>query len=496
VSSKKVSNILAGGVFKKKKVFLIVLFLLICLIVVIGKFVFFSDKSTPNIVLIIIDTLRSDRLGCYGFDKIVSPEIDEMAKHGVLFENVISQCSWTRPSIASMLTSRYPRTVGVVKEFPDILNNKYLTLAEVLKANGFRTIGITANPSINSAFNFHQGFDTYIDSWVIWKWMRPEAGKKTVSVRKGRYLPRSDEIFDKILQHIDQIEVDSKPRPVYVQINVMDVHVPFDDLREEYKHLYENIPVENPNQFYPADKLQYIIAGTYGAIRQVSHDFDKFVKKLRSLPGWDNTLFVITSDHGQGLDNHPNVYASVKHGYLLYESQVKVPLIFYHPIGKDKKDYALKPKRVQQKVRLLDLMPTILEYAGVQVPENLHGKSFIDVLRKENGAINLPNFFVTETSWRKIHKIAVYTDDWEYIEHRDKWGEDQGVNKYELQPRGIKENGRSTDKISEERDIVDKLKKYLHLWEKQFRRVRRSFPKKKRFKKEKQQLKSLGYLEN
>ena len=468
---KKALNIQVEGFFSKKKAFLFVLFLIIGIFLIIGKFVFFPGKSTPNIVLIIIDTLRSDRLGCYGFKENLSPEIDEMAAQGVLCENTIAQCSWTRPSI-----------------------DRYLILAEVLKANGFRTIGITANPSINSAFNFHQGFDTYIDSWVIWGWMKREADKKLVSEENP--LPRSDEIFNKLLLHIEKMEVEAKSAPVYIQVNIMDVHGPFDNLREEYKHRYENIPLERPSRFYPADKLQYIISGTYGAIRQVSHDLDKFIKELRSLPGWDNTLFIITSDHGQGLDDHPDVKSSVKHGSILYESQVKVPLIFYHPVGKGQKDYALKPKRVRQPVRLLDLMPTILEYVGAPIPKSLHGKSFLGILQKENQTLELPGFFVVETSWRKIKKIALYTDEWEYIEHRDEWGEAQGVNKRELQPRGIKENGRLTDKILEEKDIASGLKKLLHSWEKQFTAVPRSFPRKKIPKKEINQLKTLGYLEN
>jgi arylsulfatase A-like enzyme len=485
VKNKKHKKVVVGMFF-----FLI----LVCLLLVIGKVLLFPGKSTPNIVLIIIDTLRSDKLGCYGFKENLSPEIDQMAAQGVLFENTIAQCSWTRPSIASMLTSLYPRATGVVKEKPDILHDRYLTLAEVLKANGFRTIGITANPTINSAFNFHQGFDTYIDSWVIWPWMKPKRSKKSVS--KGIHMPGSDEIFNKLLQHIEQAQEENKPGPFYIQVTLMDVHTPFDNLREEYKHLYENLPLERPNRFYPTDKLRYIISGTYGAIRQVSHDLEKFVKKLRSIPGWDNTLFIITSDHGQGLDDHPDVKHSIKHGSILYKSHVKVPLIFYHPVGEGQKDYALKPKRVRQPVRLLDLMPTILEYAEIPVPENLHGKSFLQVLQKENGTLELPEFFVVETSWRKIRKIAVYTDEWEYIEHRDEWGDEYGVNKRELQPRGIKENGQLTDKIFEEKDTAAKLKKYLRLWEKQFRRVKRSFPKKKIPKKELNQLKSLGYLDN
>ena len=115
-------------------------------------------EKKPNVVLIIIDALRADKLGCYGFPEEISPEIDQYAKYGVQFQNVFAQCSWTRPSIGSMITSQYPRTIGIYKEKGHSLPDKFLTLAEILGKKGYVTAGITANPNINSVFNFHQGF--------------------------------------------------------------------------------------------------------------------------------------------------------------------------------------------------------------------------------------------------------------------------------------------------------------------------------------------------
>ena len=91
---------------------------------------------------------------------------------------MIAQSSWTRPSIGSMITSLYPRSLGIYKERFDILPDDHWTLAEILQANGYRTVGITANPNINTVFNFHQGFEDYEDSSVIWPWMMPEQNKK------------------------------------------------------------------------------------------------------------------------------------------------------------------------------------------------------------------------------------------------------------------------------------------------------------------------------
>src|SRR4030042_4918019 len=150
----------------------------------------------PNVVLIIIDTLRADKLGCYGFPDETSPEIDRFAENGILFKRTIAQSSWTKPSIGSMLTSLYPRSIGIYKEKFDILDDKYLTLAEVLKENGYFTLGVTANPNINSIFNFNQGFDHYIDSDIIWDWMKQEEGNELYS---ANILPDSRIVFDKAL---------------------------------------------------------------------------------------------------------------------------------------------------------------------------------------------------------------------------------------------------------------------------------------------------------
>lgn len=444
-----------------------------------------GPKSRPNIVLIIVDALRADKLGCYGFPGEISPEIDAMAREGVLFENVISQCSWTRPSIGSMLTGLHPRSIGIYKEKYDILHDKYLTLAEILKANGYRTVGITANPIINKVFNFHQGFDDYQDSRVVWKWMKPEPGQKRDD--ESSPLPRCREIFNSFLKKA--VTYGAEPAPFFIQITIMEVHSPY-LIRDEYKEAFKDQPVKKMNVEYSQEKLVNLVRGTLGAVSQVSHDIGEFVTQLRVIPGWENTLFVITSDHGQGLDDHPDVDGSAAHGNLLYESHLRVPLIFYH-VGDPKKIF--QPHRVKTRVRLLGVMPTILDYVGIKMPKNhkIHGTSLINLITENGESPPLPEVFIAETNWRKVNKIAIYSDNWKYFENRDKW---KGVNKWELQPVGINENGKITDKISDEVELGKKMKKLLYQWEKRYKRAKRTFPRGKISKKEIEQLKTLGYL--
>ena len=472
----------------KKSMMIPIVFLFLVGVFFTWKYVFLpssheretSSKSRPNIVLIIVDALRADKLGVYGFPGDISPEIDAMAREGILFENVISQSSWTRPSIGSLLTSLYPRSIGIYKEKYDILHDKYLTLAEILKAGGYRTFGITANPNINKVFNFHQGFDDYRDSAVIWKWMKNEPGKRKPD--EDTHLRRSKDIFDTTLEKIKSYGTE----PFYIQINIMEAHSPY-LIRDEYKGVFKDYPVKKVNYNYPEEKLARIIRWTLGAVKQVSYDIGEFVKKIQAIPGMENTLFVITSDHGQGLNDHPDVDSSHTHGNLLYESNLRVPLIFYHP-GK-----IVKPHRVKNRVRLLDLMPTILDYVGISYPESLeiHGKSLINLIENKGEAPQLPDYFIAETHWRKVNKIAVYTAEWKYFENKDHW---KGVNARELQPAGIRENGTQTDKIQEEMGIGKEMKKALYLWEKRFKPVKRTFPRDSLTREEIRQLKSLGYL--
>lgn len=425
----------------------------------------FATSNRPNIVLIIIDTLRADKLGCYGFPENTSPEIDRIANKGILFEHVISQSSWTRPSIGSMLTSLYPRTIGIYKEEFDILHDRYETFAEILHDNGYYTMGITANPNINRVFNFHQGFDDYADSTVIWPWMMAKKENNN-KIRRLNFLT-SDDIFKTVLKKANR----SKQTPWYIQINIMEVHSPH-IMRNQFKESFTN----QPNSKYCS------------AIKQVSFDIDIFIEKLCSIPGWKNTLFVITSDHGEGLDDHPDVAYSESHGYTLYESQTRVPLILFHsnppPIWPVQ-------KRINERIRLLDLVPTLLDYVGISHSGNLDGRSVVNLIQDKKGDSDLPHFFIAETNWKNVNKIAVYSDKWKYIENHDNW---PGVNRIELQPMGIKENGINTDRIDNTAEVAKEMKKHLDLWQVRHKKTECTSPGIKVSEKEIEQLKSIGYL--
>ena len=437
------------------------------------------EPPRPNVVLIVVDTLRGDALGCYNDDyPDLSPEIDAMARNGAQFLNVTSHSTWTRPAMGSMLTSLYTRDIGIYREEYDVLPERVVTLAEALHQGGYETVGITANPNLNRVFNFQQGFDTYTESAVVWDWMKPEPGQK--KVRKKRGLPDSRWMLQQMLDHARSSAND---RPLYLQIVLMEVHEGWSLVRPEFKLKYRDLPG--------------VPEGYWDGVRQVSFDVGWFVEQLMSLPGWTNTLFILTSDHGQGLHDHPDVPRSWGHGLLLYESQVKVPLILYHPTrdasrlrrgpGRD----PLRPQRVGDAVRLMDLMPTVLDYLGIPPPAGIRGRSLLPLLMNEGQGSSLPPYFATETYYAGSDKLAAHSPEWTYIENRD--GQ-PGVNALELQPAGGAQNGRLTDQIEERPDVARKLADHLREWERRFPKSPSTQPADQPSDDVLEQLKALGYV--
>jgi arylsulfatase A-like enzyme len=399
-------------------------------------------ESKPHVVLIVIDTLRADRLGCYGYGRDVSPEIDALGRNGVRFARTVAQCSWTRPSIGSMLTSLYPRTLGIHFEDRGDLPNQVVTLAEILSDDGYRTFGATANPHLNPSFNFHQGFDFYLDSINVFDWMPETLGQVP---QAHPPLPSARDLFGRVLAALDHEDPLDQSAPHYLQVVIMEVHETWgenDLVRPEFKGLYSDVTYTKERRY-----LQ--------AVRQASVDIDWFVRELESRPGWEDILVVLVSDHGEGLANHPNVPGGDVHGFLLYESQVMVPWIVYSTAGS-----LPGGREVAEPVRLLDLMPTILDLVDVEQPDTIRGESLVPLI--DGSAVDLPANFVVETHFRGTFKLGVYGERWKLFHNRDHY---PNVNPVELQRVGSAENGVLSDEAELHPEIVRQLAAHLARWE-------------------------------
>ena len=401
------------------------------------------DPNKTHVIFLIIDTLRADKMGAYGFDQPVSPELDRFAKDGVRFDRAIAQCSWTRPSIGSMLTGIYPRTLGLYKEENQRLGDNFLTLAEVFKKNGYTTLGVTANPNINAVFGFDQGFDAYIDSQRIWPWMKSDLGEESTSkaakaTYPGQLMPATG-VFEQALELIDK----HPTGPYFMQINIMEMHGWGPPVREELQGTFQ----AHKDGAY-LDKL-----------RQASIDVGAFVDRWMAQPGFEDTLLVITSDHGEGLSDHPDVDNAHDHGLVLYESQLHVPLILYHSKG------ALGSGVViEQPVRIMDIFPTIADLLGFGVKRRIDGVSLKDAITKPGSGVDLPPFFVAETYFQEAKKQSVYSASWNFYNNMDGW---KGMDPTELQQAGQPELGARSNQIERHPGEAEKLEAFLRTWERQ-----------------------------
>ncbi|HJL14543.1 MAG TPA: sulfatase [Sandaracinaceae bacterium LLY-WYZ-13_1] len=439
--------------------------------VVIGVARWEGDRPPrpPNLVVIVIDTLRADALSSYGHPEATSPELDALARRGVRFDDVLSNASWTRPSFASMLTSLSPRASGIRAERMHVLPEAFVTMPEVLDEAGYVTLGVTANPNINTTFQFDQGFDAYVDSGVRWRWMREEAQEGDLVHGEAPLMP-APEAFERALSLLETHA--SGEDPVYLQIDVMDVHERGDRrvIDERWWSSFEGHPDD-----------------TYlSAVRQVSAEIGAFIEALEARPELrGDTWYVITSDHGEGLRSHPHVRRGRDHGFHVYASQVEVPLIVYRP------SRPIEGGRVvEAPVQLLDLMPTLLALARAEGPSVMEGRSLVPLMRGE--AVDLPERRVVETWFRGAHAIGVYDDAWAYIEHRRPW---DGTNPEELQARGRPMDGARTDRREAHPDVAAELDAHLEAWEEAHPAARPTRMGHAIPAHERAQLRALGYIE-
>lgn len=360
-----------------------------------------------NVVLVIVDTLRADHLGCYGYDKPTSANIDALAAEGLVFDKTIANCSWTRPSIASLLTGTYPRTTGVYKEKFDALSPEVVTLAEMFQVAGYATYGVTANPSINGVFGFDRGFDQYGDCGVVWPWMMREDGQE--KFKRGEILMEdADSITDRAMEVLAQHDEGA----FYLQVLYVDPHTPY-DAPDHFVHELNQHPLGLVEQYD-------------SEVAFVDQELGRLLDSIRL--EHPNTLFIITSDHGEGLDDHLGMTLSRTHGYHLYESNLHVPLIFHHP--------RIDPGHFAGTVQLLDLVPTLADLFRLELDEQVVGTSLKRILKGKTPPA-LPAQIFSESQFKEVDKVCVREDGLKYMINRDFDALEAGLTPKLLQRPGL-----------------------------------------------------------
>jgi len=331
------------------------------------------DKSyrNYNIILIVIDATRADHLECYGYARSTAPNICGFAEEGVKFNNMFATTPSTKTSVGSLFTSLYPGQHHAINN-TDMLSDNLNTLMEVIKSNNYSTYAVNSNVGISSRYEYNQGADLWID--VL-------DNNSAENVNKV--------VFD-ILEQKDK-------QPFFMYIHYVDPHDPYLAL-EPYSHFfngdYEGEVTGNLSKLcYKCNNLSLIcnkcnkdeiiqqLSLYYdNEIAYVDHEIGELLKRLKDVGVYNNTIIVITADHGELFMEH----GYLRHSNGLYSEVINVPLIIRDP----RKENNIS---VSTYVSTIDIFPTIIDLVGVETNSNIMGESVFDVNDKPNRDIFLDN---------------------------------------------------------------------------------------------------------
>ncbi len=303
-----------------------------------------ASRRAPNVVVITIDTLRADHLGCYGYKQIHTPNIDALAADGARFERAYTAVPVTLPSHTAIFTGTYPMLSGMHDFAANKLNPTQPTLASVLKEHGYATAAVIGSAVLDSRFGLNRGFDFYYDHFDF---SRLEEANLDEMERPGNI------VADLALDWLGK----NSQKKFFLWMHLYDPHFPYRP-PEPYSHEYAAQPYD-------------------GEIAFADAQLGRLLRFLKEKGLYQNTLIVLSGDHGESLGEH----GERTHGFFIYNATMHVPLIIRLP----GKPAALA---VGDPVSLIDLMPTILAAAGLETPAQVQGRSLLPSLQGKPGEPN------------------------------------------------------------------------------------------------------------
>jgi arylsulfatase A-like enzyme len=335
-----------------------------------------APERPASIVLISLDTLRADRLGCYGNTRSLTPALDAVCAEGVVYQRAIANSPWTLPSHVSMLTGRYPRNHGV-KNVGKQIGREIPLLAEILRGAGYATAANISSPKLGRKFGLERGFRQGFEH-------PPAAGRAAPlqveqSIRWMRERSEAREPFFLFLHNFD-IHTDYDPSPQHRRTLVE----PYSG--EQRGRGAQLLALRNAGGTLEPEDVRFLSQLYDAGVRELDGDLAPLFAFLREPEMTQSTIVVITSDHGEEFYEH----GSVLHGVTMYRETLHVPLIVWGhniPAG----------TRSSELVQLSDLLPTLLELAGVASPPGVDGRSLVPTWR---GGTLGARFAFAEADWR------------------------------------------------------------------------------------------------
>ena len=350
-----------------------------------------ESATGPDIILVSIDSLRADHVGCYGYERDTTPFLDQLAAEGVRFENAISTTSWTLPSHAAMFTGLNDSVHGLVDNGLR-LASAHLTLAELLQRRGYHTAGFFGGPYLHPAFGLGQGFDTYTSCMTT---TPDEADDEHIRTSAKRHIapshtdvtgPRTRE---RVRAWAERFATSGREGPYFLFIHLWDVHYDFIP-PEEYATLFDpdyageidGRLMSNPaiRNGMDARDLEHVVALYDGEIRFTDEVLRGMFGDLEDLGLLDDdSLIVITADHGEEFFEH----GKKGHNKSLYDEVVKVPLIVRPSASAGQPVHDARGSVVVDQVQITDLMPTLAAAAGWAPTLAVQGRDLAPLLAGE-----------------------------------------------------------------------------------------------------------------
>ncbi len=342
--------------------------------VVAMKLPVLKGQHRPNVLLVTLDTLRADHLACYGNKIVQTPCLDSIAQDGCLFEAAFAQSPSTTPSHCSIMTSTYQAYHGAFNGVA--MRRGITTLAEILYANGYDTAAfVSAAPLRSSNSGLHHGFDYYEDSFSPYSSLFRHDEFQfllTIHILSHMQLHQIDGFFvsDRAIRWLDK----QRKRPFFCWLHYYDPHTPY-DAPEPYKNMYaQQINPELPEVL---ERIHYA-----GEVTYTDAQLGRVIKALKQKKLYDDTLIIVTADHGEAFGEQHGGITEYGHGSNLYDTTQQVPLIIKLPGAKR------LGRRIKDVVQLVDLAPTLLDYLEGPQPESFQGRSLVDLLNGEQWKID------------------------------------------------------------------------------------------------------------
>jgi arylsulfatase A-like enzyme len=305
--------------------------------------------TSPNVVLIVVDTLRADHLGCYGYARNTTPHLDRLAAASIRFDTALSTSSWTLPAVASLMTSQSPSAHGI-RDKPKKLDERFPLLSELLRKNGYRTQGFVSHGMVSARLGFGRGFDAYDEE---------SAGHGAIS---------SPIVTDQAVAFLRNVG----DQPFFLFLHYFDPHYNFQQHEgHDFGGRYEGplgsgepiLQLWKKLKHLSPDDIAYLISLYDSEIAFTDHHIGAVLAELDRQGVLADTIVIVTADHGEEFMER----GWLGHSITLHHELIRVPLIMKLP--------GVTPRVVDTPVSLMDVAPTLLGFLGIEIPPDLDGRA-------------------------------------------------------------------------------------------------------------------------